>query len=215
LNWISLAANLPADGPIHVLREDPVNPDLLYVGTEFGLLISLDAGRNWHKQKHLPTVPVHDLVIHPRDRELVIGTHGRAIWIMDVLPLQELTAAAQADAARFCSIRSATAFRRQVKQNLGIKNFVGENAPYGAGFYFHLRDKPAVAPTLTLLDAKGKKITELKGNASPGLQRMAWDLNRPGKDKGAFHPVPAGAYTAVLRIGKKEYKQHFQIEVDD
>ncbi len=82
--WTSLAANLPPTGPVHVIREDPVNRDLLYVGTEFGLFISLDGGKHWQKQTHLPTVPVHDLVVHPRDRELVIGTHGRGIYIMDV-----------------------------------------------------------------------------------------------------------------------------------
>src|SRR5262249_57868269 len=76
--WQSIAANLPADGPVHVIRESSRNRDLLFVGTEFALFASLDGGGSWHRIKAgLPTVAMHDLVIHPRDRELVIGTHGR------------------------------------------------------------------------------------------------------------------------------------------
>ena len=91
--WQSLVNNLPPAGPVHVIRADARNRNLLYVGTEFGLFLSLDGGASWQRQTHgLPTVPVHDVVVHPRDRELVIGTHGRGIYIMDVAPLQELTA---------------------------------------------------------------------------------------------------------------------------
>src|SRR5262249_39820707 len=92
--WKSIRANLPVSGSVYVIREDPRNKDLLYVGTEFGLFISIDAGASWHKHPGLPTVPVHDLVVHPRDRELVIGTHGRGIYVMDVRPLQDLSAEA-------------------------------------------------------------------------------------------------------------------------
>ncbi|MSQ94079.1 MAG: hypothetical protein EXR98_05930 [Gemmataceae bacterium] len=215
LSWTSIANNLPEVGPIYVIREDPVNRDLLYVGTEFGLFISLDAGKTWHKQKYLPTVPIHDLVVHPRDRELVIGTHGRAIWIMDVLPLQELTAKALGAEVHFCPVRPATAYRQRTKETLGIKNFVGENAPYGAGLYFHLRDKPAQTPTVTILNSDGKKITEFKGAAAAGLQHLRWRLNYADSKQGVFNPVPAGTYTAVLRVGEKSYKQNIHVEVDD
>src|SRR5205807_2455453 len=78
-------------GPVHVIRADPINRYLLYAGTEFGLFLSLDGGAIWHRQPHLPTVAVHDLVVHPRERELVIATHGRGIYVMDVRPLQQLT----------------------------------------------------------------------------------------------------------------------------
>lgn len=83
--WQSLVNNLPANGSVHVIREDPRNKDLLYVGTEFALFASLDSGASWHRLRNgLPTIPIHDLFIHPRDRELVIGTHGRSIYVMDV-----------------------------------------------------------------------------------------------------------------------------------
>src|SRR5262249_34523655 len=79
-SWQNITKDLPADGPVLVIREDPRNKDLLFAGTEFGLFVSLDAGSSWQRFKAgLPAVAVHDLVIHPRDRDLVIGTHGRSI----------------------------------------------------------------------------------------------------------------------------------------
>ncbi len=209
--WTSIANDLPGDGHVHIIREDPLNRDLLYVGTEFGLFISLDAGKTWHKHQHLPTVPVHDLVVHPRDRELVIGTHGRGIWIMDALPLQDLAGAA----VRLLPIRPATAYRPEYKHNLGIKSYVGTNAPYGAGIYVYLRDQPAQAPTVTIFDLQGRKVADLKTAATAGLQRLAWDLNHAGSELESFNPVPAGTYTAVLRVGQQQYKQSFPVEVDD
>lgn len=87
--WTSIVSNLPAEA-VNVIREDPVNPDVLYVGTDRSVYVSLDRGGEWQALAGgLPPVPVHDLVVHPRDRELVAGTHGRSIWVVDVLPVQE------------------------------------------------------------------------------------------------------------------------------
>ncbi|HVS03806.1 MAG TPA: glycosyl hydrolase, partial [Thermoanaerobaculia bacterium] len=91
-SWRSIAAGLPAE-PVNVIREDPVNPDVLYVGTDRGVYVSLDRGGSWQALgSGMPNAPVHDLVVHPRERELVAGTHGRSVWIVDVLPVQELAA---------------------------------------------------------------------------------------------------------------------------
>src|SRR5262249_46126279 len=90
--WKSLTNNLPPEGPVHVIRESAGNKDLLFVGTEFGLFTSVDGGARWHRLRGgLPTVAVHDLVIHPRDRDLVIGTHGRSVYVMNIAPLEALT----------------------------------------------------------------------------------------------------------------------------
>ena len=76
---------------MNVVREDPVNPDVLYVGTDRGVYVTLDRGLTWQGLgAALPKVPVHDLIVHPRDRELVAGTHGRSAWVIDALPIQEL-----------------------------------------------------------------------------------------------------------------------------
>ena len=90
----SIAANLPKGGPdfVHVIREDPTNRNLLFVGTDVGAYVSLNRGKSWQRfMTGLPTVPVHDLKIHPRDHELIAGTHGRSIWIVDIAPLQQLS----------------------------------------------------------------------------------------------------------------------------
>ena len=100
----SIAAGLPTGSPdfVHVIEEDPVNPELLFVGTDVGAYVSTDRGRSWQRfMNGLPTVPVHDLEVHPRDKELVAGTHGRSIWIVDVAPLQELTNEVLADGGLF------------------------------------------------------------------------------------------------------------------
>ena len=82
----------PEAGTVHVIREDPANPNLLFAGTEFGLFVTFDRGANWQRMKNgLPTVPVFDIQIHPRDHDLILATHGRSIWIMDnITALEEM-----------------------------------------------------------------------------------------------------------------------------
>lgn len=91
-SWTDISANLPAEA-VNVIKEDTVNENVLYAGTDRGAYVSLDGGGSWQSLNGggLPNVPVHDLVIHPRDRELIAGTHGRSVWILDALPIQELS----------------------------------------------------------------------------------------------------------------------------
>jgi photosystem II stability/assembly factor-like uncharacterized protein len=100
----SISADLPTGSEdfAHVIEEDPVNPDLLFVGTDVGAYVSTDRGGHWQRfMKGLTAVPVHDLEVHPRDKELVAATHGRSIWIVDIAPLEELTDAIVADGGLF------------------------------------------------------------------------------------------------------------------
>jgi hypothetical protein len=214
-SWKSLAGDLPRSGPVHVVREDPRNPDLLYAGTEFGLFISLDAGQTWHKQAALPTVPVHDLAVHPRDRELVIATHGRGIYIMDAAPLQELAGPGLNRRVHLCDVKPAQPFRRVPLTSLDIRNYVGENPAYGAVFSVYIRETPLSAPTVLVTNAQGKKVGQLKGSLSAGLQRLVWDLNREGTQKDEYNPVPAGEYTATLRVGATIIRKTFRIVADE
>src|SRR5262249_1656987 len=112
-SWASLLGNLPREAPAHVIREPSRNKDLPFLGTENGLFTSLDGGRRWFHLKNgiPPAVPVNDLVIHPRDRELVVGTHGRSVYVMDVAPLEELTAAVLKQDTHLCVVKPATAFK--------------------------------------------------------------------------------------------------------
>ena len=92
-SWTKITTGIPQDaGTVHVIREDPANPNLVFAGMEFGLYVSFNGGANWeHLRNGLPTVPVFDIQIHPRDHDLILATHGRSIWIMDnITSLEEM-----------------------------------------------------------------------------------------------------------------------------
>jgi len=137
VTWKDIATS-EIDGFIHVIREDPVQKNLLFLGTEFGLYVSFDRGRSWKKWTYgLPTVPVRDMVIHPRDHDLVIGTHGRAAYIVDdIQPLREWTEAIAQKKVHLFTITGAFQYRTNFLGygylTPGNMEFRGENRPYGA-----------------------------------------------------------------------------------
>ena len=178
----SIVANLPAGGPdfVHVVREDPVNPDLLYVGTDVGAYVSLDRGKSWQKfMNGLPTVPVHDLKVHPRDRELIAATHGRSIWIVDVAPLQELKQEllATTEPTFFRPVAAAAWGKPPIEgQSTGHLRFQGETRPVGAELVYYLPADAGGRTTLVITNAKGDTVQTLNGGGAPGLQRVSWNL---------------------------------------
>ena len=124
----SIAGNLPPFGNIQVVREDPKNQDLLYVGTEFGLYISLDGGKKWQKfMNNLPTARVDDILVHPRDNDLIVATHARGIWIADdITPLQQLAATPPQDAGALrhparCRVSQRSAERPAGRRAEGVR----------------------------------------------------------------------------------------------
>src|SRR5262249_35349983 len=150
--WKSITADLPAEGPVHVIRESSRNKDLLFVGTEFAVFASLDGGGRWHRLRGgLPTVAMHDLVIHPRERELVIGTHGRSIFVMDVSPLEELAAKVAAAPAHLFDVRPVVAFKPREAEAPKPGKYVASNPAYGAVVWYYLKAAPAQPATLTVL----------------------------------------------------------------
>jgi hypothetical protein len=178
----SIAADLPAgDGPdfVHVVREDPVNPNLLYLGTDVGLYLSLDQGQSWRRWENgFPTVPVHDLRIHPRDRELIVGTHGRSIWVVDVAPLQNLTP--QVIAAGEPVLFQTAPGLQYSSRNVGGGSpghswFRGDNRPYGAEIAYY---NPTAADSvrITITDAGGHQVQSLMGPGAAGVQTVRWNF---------------------------------------
>lgn len=170
--WHSISAGLPAEA-VNVIREDPVNADVLYVGTDRGVYVSLDRGRHWQTlDGNLPNVPVHDLFVHPRDRELVAGTHGRSAWVVDVLPVQELDAAVRAKAVHLFHLDSVQASR----------NWRGEPSewfdrpeylPSMKGSYWA---KDAGTVNLIVLDENKSELARFQRDAVAGLNSFEWDL---------------------------------------
>jgi photosystem II stability/assembly factor-like uncharacterized protein len=213
--WHDLTNNLPKDGPVHVIRESSRNKNLLFAGTEFGLFVSLDGGNRWQRVRNgLPTVAVHDLVIHPRDRELVIGTHGRSIYVLDVAPLEELTPKVLASEAHLFTVKPATTFvyrKADAPENAGAPRmaYVAPNPPYGARVYYYLKETADQPVTLTILDAAGKKVASVPGTKKAGIQQLMWDLRRT---EGDGKVVPAGEYTARLQVGERVMVRKVQVE---
>ena len=154
--WQSLTANLPAVGCVNVIKQDPKNRSLLYVGTENGFYVSTDEGKEWKRfMPNLPVVRIDDVVIHPRDGDLVLGTHGRSVWVMDdITPLQQWGSVAQGADAHLFDVRPGVAWvtdQRRARAVTGNKNFTGENAPRGTAIQYYLRSQPSGDVTLTIV----------------------------------------------------------------
>jgi hypothetical protein len=142
-SFTSVASNLPTGKPdfVHVVRQDPVNPNLLFVGTDLGVYVSTDKGGHWQKfMEGLPTVPVHDLKIHPRDHELIAGTHGRSIWIIDIAPLQQLSDDILAADIHLFEPKPAFQYgnRPVGGESTGHQFFQAPSAPYGAEIVYRI-----------------------------------------------------------------------------
>jgi photosystem II stability/assembly factor-like uncharacterized protein len=205
----SIASNLPTDGPdfVHVIREDPVNPELLYVGTDVGLYVSVDGGASWTRWTNgFPTTPVHDLRVHPRDRELIVATHGRSIWIVDVAPLQQVPRLAAArepvllqspPALRYSSPPVASQIGGEYH---GHSWFRGDNRAFGADITYWL---PAAADSaaITIRNAAGDTLQTLTGPARAGLNRVTWNL-RPRTPPRAEPLTPSERRDSVLTFAR-------------
>ncbi len=165
--WKSVSRGLPADGgTLHVIREHPRNPNLLFAGAEFGAYVSWDRGASWTRLKgNLPTVPVDDIVIHPRDNDLIFGTHGRSVWVLDdITALQQLDDKVLSSDAHLFDIRPAIAWRMYGnKGSTGHKMFIAQNPPYGALINFYLKAKPAENERvrITISDKEGRTVREI------------------------------------------------------
>ena len=149
--WRRITNGLPDGWSVNVIREHPVNPSLLFLGNEVGVFVSIDRGASWGGMKNnLPTVAVDDIVIHPRENDLVLGTHGRSIWILDdITPLQEMTDQLLAASSNLFGARRATMWSMGMDWPFQPATFVAPNPPNGVAIRYYLREKldttPAVA----------------------------------------------------------------------
>ncbi len=179
--WQSVTGNLPRNtGTAHVIREDPRNHDLLFVGTEFGAYVSSDRGKQWTLfGNNLPMVRVDDIKIHPREHDLILATHGRALWVLDdITPLEQSgSESANADLSLF-DIRPAFEWRifDERSGQEGEKPFAGPNPPYGALISYALKQAPKEKVVITVLDGKGKVVRTFDGTGNAGINRVHWDL---------------------------------------
>jgi hypothetical protein len=179
------------------LVEDPVNPRLLFTGTTYGLHATIDGGRTWFSfALNLPTTSVHDMVIHPREGDLVIGTHGRGIWILDSLAgLRGLTPENLARPGALLGARPGTLLTRfdRGRTWYGDDFFAAPNPVDGVYLDMYLNPASSAAATLELADGAGQVIRRLDVPAARGLQRVVWDMRRDAPPASGGAPAAGGA----------------------
>jgi photosystem II stability/assembly factor-like uncharacterized protein len=217
-------------GYAHVVKEDTVNPELLFLGTELGLFVSVDGGSNWGQFKAgLPDVAVRDLAIHPREHDLVIATHGRGLYILDDLtPLRGLTPSALQAEAAFLESRPQVMFIGPPEFGFeGDTEFVGRSPGEVVGIAYHLKKRHIFGDLrIEVYDEKGARLASLQGGKRRGMNRVDWPLRHkaPRVAAGAgiipnyyafLGPrVPAGTYTVKMVKGKETYESKIRTVYD-
>jgi len=232
--WRAVSGDLPKGDVIHVVREHPRRTNLVFAGTEFGLFASWDGGGSWTRIRgKLPTVPVFDVQVHPRDEDLIVGTHGRGVYILDELgALAQLEPGALDADLRLFDIQPATTYRVYAhKGNTGHKFMAGANPPEGALISYYLKAKPAEKEDvkITVTDGAGALVRELKGPKERGLNQASWDLRveppappapaGSGEGESFFGPprgplVSPGTYTVKVTAGSATATRSVTVEED-
>ena len=227
-SWKNISSNLPQGGIVNVIREHHRNPNLLFIGTERGAYFSIDRGKKWMKFKsNFPTVPVDDIAIHPRENDLIFGTHGRSVWILDdITPLEQLAKDTLASSAYLFDIGKATIFNSyNHKGDLGHKFFVAQNPPFGATISYYLKEEAKEDAKIAIQDSQGQQIRELKGQKNAGINRLVWDMryeppealgedriSRRFRAQGPF--VLPGEYKVTLKTAGQEMTKIVKVEGD-
>ncbi|MDX1745976.1 MAG: hypothetical protein R3324_08570 [Halobacteriales archaeon] len=229
--WTSIASNLPM-GPVNVVREHHENPDVLAVGTEFGVFVSIDGGASWTElENDLPTTPVQDMHIHPREDDLIVGTHGRGMYIADFNAIGQMTPEILASDAHFFEPESKVRWIGDDRTNYAFTNFAGESEPMEIPLYYHLGSD--VAEDVTFAVYYGNTvIAELEGSGDAGVHEVAWGMERreersaeeqeemrerferfgatPSEEQLRWQtsPAPIGDYRVEMRIGDRVVDSH-------
>ena len=238
-NWEPITGDLPDLGTLRVILEHPSNPNLLFVGTELGVFVSISGGGHWVPlRNNLPTVLVHDLLVHPRKNDLVVATYGRGLWILDDLAiLEEMTPEVLGGSSHLARIRPATELHRYDRHwgSEGHRLFAAPNPPDGAIITYYINpdvmsSEEAPRVQLDILNATKdrvvRKLLPLQGEKGAGIQRLVWDLRHPlpfdtsedepsfsrGRPRGPF--VLPGNYQARLSVGEATHVQSVKVMGD-
>jgi len=236
--WTNITGNITANAYVQVVREDPKNNNLVYVGTELGLFVNWNGGTgDWTKLHlgNLPNVAVHEVRVHPRDNDLIVATHGRAVWILDdATPIQQMTTQIAASAAHLFAPRTATRFNTGGGEwSWGSQAFKGKNADYGAAITYWMKDKPAADSLVKVEILQGGTVirTLKKPSAAAGFNRVTWDLRfdapkvlsdmpADSSEPGDWRSRPAGpqalpgAYAVRLTVNGQAQEQPLSIRID-
>jgi len=228
--WMPIVAgDSVVSGYAHVIKEDPVAQNILYLGTEFGLWISLDSGKHWaqYKGHDFPSVAVRDIVVHPRESDLVLATHGRGIWIIDdITPLRKLTPEVMNQEAAFISGKPS---QQRLVTNTGWSEgsaaFAGPNPPDAALITYYQKKRHIFGKMkIEILDAQGKLVDTLPANSRRGISRVEWAMRLkaprvPPAATAAFEAaqgprVLPGTYTVKMTRGDQTYTTQLVVTLD-
>lgn len=200
--WVKVSGDLPNEA-VNRLIQDPVNPEVLYAGTDQGAYVSLNGGKNWQLiVNDFPNVATYDLLVHPRDNELVIATHGRSMFVMDVKPLQKLKGKTNAVIVAFApqSVYYSRFWGRQYAKY--TKTYEPK-----AGLMYYVGKTTNAKVTIEVMDKGGSVVRKVKTDASAGFHNYQWDLKT---NKGTY--VKRGKYTIKFSNGSKSTKVKFRVK---
>jgi len=234
--WRSIASNLPPNLFVRSVREDRVDRNLLFAGTQRGVFVSFDRGGTWGSLRlNMPATAVYDLEIVPQTDDLLVASHGRGLWILDDLrPLRDLASARAAASATLFAVRDAYRMWQWSPVNafqsgtLPDNEFVGENPPYGALLRYYLPKPAAHKPTIDIVAASGRVVRHLGGDDVPnaaGINQTSWDLAEDGpvqwhgtykENRGPEEGPEAvpGAFTVRLNVDGGRIEQPLRVLPD-
>jgi photosystem II stability/assembly factor-like uncharacterized protein len=228
-SWVEIKGDLPNE-PINVVAEDPVNQDVLYVGTELGVYATIDGGASWKSfGQGLPRIAVHDLVIHPRDRDLVVGTHAKGFYIVDdVTPLHEMSEQTHGEEVYLFPVQDGIKWQMvRGETTSGDRKFQSANPPNGVYVTYSLGKSVAEdAISLKVYNEANQEVAQLETSGDAGVHRVicSFDGNRGRGGRGGTgrggrggRPGPGfepGRYYAVLTVDGEEYEQGFDVIAD-
>lgn len=199
-SWVSISRNLPNEG-INVIKEGHKNPNLLFIGTDRTVYVSIDGGNHWTEMKNnLPTIPINDLVIHPRENDLVVGTFGRGFYITDITPLQELSREVLAKDAHFFEVEPKIQWVMPSQKTVSAQNFEGENEPHGVMINYYLKNNHADGVKIAIYD-RSILINELEGSGNAGLNSVMWGMTKRGRKK---TPKEIARWDKEVATGERE-----------
>ncbi len=190
--WTSIGGNLPAK-TINVIREDPKNPNLLFVGAEHGLYVSIDGGKTWNDmQGNMPTQPVYDVKIHPRDGELVVATHGRGIFITSIAALEQITDKVLGESFYLFDVKPAVKWVTRIGNVFSTRNFNAPSNPVGVVISYY--QKAAASGDVKVQVMKGARVVAENAKApnAAGMNTLVWNMRM---DNVALPGVTAAAPT--------------------
>lgn len=228
--WTSIAGNLPQFGPVNVIKADPVNENMLFVGTDFGVYVSMDNGSSWNVlDDGIPRVAVHDLLVHPRDNDLVVGTHGRGIFVIDdITALQQLTPEIMEKDAHVFRPRDEIRWERRSTPSIpGDRAKWYPNPDNDIDVFVWFKERPEGDLELVLKDENGEEVRTEEVRRRAGLQKISISTaTRGGRGRGGFRgrgggaqgqrqrPLTTGFYFAELRVGDNTMTVPVQIKSD-